>query len=160
MPAGEIVAPVFYLLVMFAALTSAVSLLETVVSVFIDGANLRRNISIIASAALVIVLGIIVVLGFGPLMTDLSPFDQGAGWLGIFDSLTNSFLMPIVAILTCIFIGYVVKITFITEEVESEGNQFLFKRPFEYMIKYICPICLAAILIFGMLEMFDIFHVY
>ena len=160
MPAGEIVAPVFYLLVMFAALTSAVSLLETVVSVFIDGANLRRNISIIASAALVIVLGIIVVLGFGPLMTDLSPFDQGAGWLGIFDSLTNSFLMPIVAILTCVFIGYVVKITFITEEVESEGNQFLFKRPFEYMIKYICPICLAATLIFGTLEMFDILHVY
>ena len=68
--------------------------------------------------------------------------------------------MPIVAILTCVFIGYVVKITFITEEVESEGNQFLFKRPFEYMIKYICPICLAAILIFGTLEMFDIFHVY
>ena len=160
MPAGEIVAPVFYLLVMFAALTSAVSLLETVVSVFIDGAKVKRQISIVASAALLIVVGAIVVLGFGPLMTDLSPFDQGAGWLGILDSLTNSFLMPIIAILTCLFIAYVVKISFITEEVESEGNEFLFKKPFEYMIKYICPICLAAILIFGTLDMFGIFSAY
>ncbi len=160
MPAGEIVAPVFYLLVMFAALTSAVSLLETVVSVFIDGAKLRRQISIVASAGLLIVIGVIVVLGFGPLYMEEDAFNQGAGWLGILDTLTNSFLMPIIAILTCVFIGYVVKVSFISDEVESEGNQFMFKRPFEYMIKYICPICLAAILIFGTLDMFGIFSVY
>ena len=160
MPGGEFVAPVFYLLVIFAALTSAVSLLETVVSVFIDGAKVRRQVSIAISSALLLIIGVIVVLGFGPLMTDLSPFDQGAGWLGIFDTLTNSFLMPIVAILTCLFIGYVVKISFISDEVESEGNAFMFKRPFEYMIKYLCPLCLAAILIFGTLDMFGIFSVY
>ena len=135
-------------------------MLETVVSVFIDGAKFKRQMSIVASGALVVVIGVIVVLGFGPLMTDFSPFDQGAGWLGILDSLTNSFLMPIIAILTCVFIGYVVKVSFISDEVESEGNQFMFKRPFEYMIKYICPICLAAILIFGTLDMFGIFSVY
>jgi len=160
MPGGEIVAPVFYLLVVFAALTSAVSLLETVVSVFIDGAKVRRQVSIVLSSALLLIIGIIVVLGFGPLMTDLSPFDQGAGWLGIFDTITNSFLMPIVAILTCLFIGYVVKVSFISDEIESEGNAFVFKRPFEYMIKYVCPLCLAAILIFGTLDMFGIFSVY
>ena len=160
MPAGEFVAPVFYLLVVFAALTSAVSLLETVVSVFIDGAKVKRKMSIIISSVLLFVIGVIVVLGFGPLMTDLSPFDQGAGWLGILDTLTNSFLMPIVAILTCVFIAYVVKVSFVTDEVESEGNAFMFKRPFEYMIKYICPICLAAILIFGTLDMFGIYSVY
>ena len=160
MPGGEFVAPVFYLLVIFAALTSAVSLLETVVSVFIDGVKVRRQISIAISSALLLIIGIIVVLGFGPLMTDLSPFDQGAGWLGIFDTLTNSFLMPIVAILTCLFIGYVVKISFISEEVESEGNAFMFKKPFEYMIKFVCPLCLGSILIFGTLDMLGIFSVY
>ena len=75
-------------------------------------------------------------------------------------TITNSFMMPIVAILTCIFIGYVIKVSFISDEVESEGNAFLFKRPFEYMIKYVCPICLAAILIFGTLDMFGIYSVY
>lgn len=160
MPAGEVVAPVFYLLVMFAALTSAVSLLETVISVFIDGAKLKRQMSIVASAALLIVVGVIVVLGFGPLMTDLSPFDQGAGWLGILDSLTNSILMPIIAILTCLFIGYVVSIDYIGDEVESEGNGFVFRKPFEYMIKFVCPILLAAMLLFWLLETFGIYSIY
>ena len=160
MPAGEFGAPVFYLLVMFAAVTSAVSLLETVVSVFIDGAKFRRTVSIIASSALLVIVGIIVVLGFGPLMPEPTLFNQGAGWLGILDTITNSILMPVVAILTCLFIGYVVKVSFISDEVESEGNAFMFKRPFEYMIKYICPICLAAILIFGLLDMFEVIHVY
>ena len=160
MPAGEFVAPVFYLLVIFAAMTSAVSLLETVVSVFIDGAKMKRKVSIIVSSVLLLVIGAIVVLGFGPLMPEPNLFNQGAGWLGIFDTITNSILMPVVAILTCVFIGYVVKVSFITDEVESEGNSFVFKKPFEYMIKYICPICLAAILIFGLLDMFEIIHIY
>lgn len=160
MPGGAIVAPIFYLLVLFAALTSAVSLLETVVSVVGDEAKIKRNKSIIVSSALLVIIGIITVLGFGPLMTDLSPYDQGAGVLGILDTTTNSILMPIAAILTCIFIGYVISVRTISDEVKADGHEFKFEKPFEYMIKYICPICLAAILIFGMLDMFGIFSVY
>lgn len=160
MPGGAVVAPVFYLLVIFAALTSAVSLLETVVSVVGDEAKIKRNKSIIVSSALLLIIGIITVLGFGPLMTDLSPYDQGAGVLGILDTTTNSILMPIAAILTCIFIGYVINVKTISDEVKEDEHEFKFERPFEYMIKYICPICLAAILIFGMLDMFGIFSVY
>ncbi|MBQ7701997.1 MAG: sodium-dependent transporter [Candidatus Methanomethylophilaceae archaeon] len=160
MPAGEIIAPIFYLLVLFAALTSAVSLLETVVSVFVDLKKIRRNDSIGISAVLLVLLGIVSVMGFGPWMTNFGAFDQGAGWLGIFDTVTNSILMPVIAILTCVFVGYVIKVHVITDEVEAEGNAFVSKRVFEYMIKYICPICLAAILIFGLLDMFGVFSVY
>ena len=160
MPAGEIIAPIFYLLVLFAALTSAVSLLETVVSVFVDLKKIRRNDSIGISAVLLVLLGIVSVMGFGPWMTNIGAFDQGAGWLGIFDTVTNSILMPVIAILTCVFVGYVIKVHVITDEVEAEGNAFVSKRVFEYMIKYICPICLAAILIFGLLDMFGVFSVY
>lgn len=160
MPGGSIVAPVFYLLVIFAALTSAVSLLETVVSVVADEAKLKRRKSIVVSSFLLIVIGIIVVLGFGPLMTDLSPYDQGAGVLGILDTTTNLILMPIAAILTCVFIGYVISVKTVSDEVKEDGCEFKFERPFEYMIKYICPICLAAILVFGLLDMFGIFSVY
>ena len=85
---------------------------------------------------------------------------EGAGLLGIMDTLTNSYIMPIVAILTCIFVGYVIKVRFITEEVEAEGNEFKFKRAYEYMVKCICPIGLLAILIFRTLDMFGIFDVY
>ena len=160
MPAGEIVAPIFYLLVLFAAMTSAVSLLETVVSVFVDLKALRRKKSIIISTVLVILLGILSVMGFGPWMIDIGPFSQGAGWLGIFDSLTNSVMMPIIAILTCIFIGCVIKVTVITDEVKAEGHAFMFEKPFVIMIKYVCPILLTFMLIFGLLDLFGVFSLY
>lgn len=153
--AGNIIAPIFYLLVMFAAMTSAVSLLETVVSEFIDVTKYKRQIAIIASSAILVVLGVITVLGFGPLSTNIA-IDQGVGWLGIFDTITNSFLMPIVAILTCIFIGYVIKVHVITDEVKENGHAFKSERLFIIMIKYICPICLVAILISGTLATFNI----
>ncbi|MBE6518989.1 MAG: sodium-dependent transporter [Thermoplasmata archaeon] len=153
MPAGEIVAPIFYLLVLFAAMTSAVSLLETVVSVFVDIKSIKRKNSILISIALLLVLGIMSVMGFGPWMTDLSPLDQGAGWLGIFDNITNVILMPIVAILTCLFIGYVIKVTVITDEVKEEGNSFKSEKAFVLMIKYVCPVFLAVMLVYGLLQM-------
>ena len=157
MPGGSIVAPVFYLLVIFAALTSAVSLLETVVSVVADEAKLKRRKSIVVSSFLLIVIGIIVVLGFGPLMVEVPHFDgDGASILGILDTMTNSILMPIAAILTCAFIGYVINVKTISDEVKEDGCEFKFEKPFEYMIKYICPICLAGILLLGVADMFDI----
>ena len=152
MPGGEFVAPVFFLLVVFAALTSAMSLAETAVSIFADHMHIHRKIAIGITTAIIIVLGIVCCLGFGPWMTNV-PGDQGAGWLGIFDTMTNSLLMPIAAILTCFFIGYVIKTTAVEEELEINGT-FKSKKLFEVMIKYICPLCLAAILISGMYATF------
>jgi len=160
MPGGEIVAPIFYLLVLFAAMTSAVSLLETVVSVFVDLKAIRRKLAIGIASVLLVALGMMSVLGFGPWYFDIGPFSQGAGWLGVFDSLTNSVLMPIIAILTCVFIGYIIKITVITDEVKENGVVFRFEKPFTYLIKYICPVLLVFMLVFGLLDMFGIFSLY
>lgn len=151
---GNIIAPVFYLLVIFAALTSAVSLLETVVSVFIDGAAVKRKISVVIASIILLVLGFVTVFGFAN-PEIFSPLDQDAGWLGIFDSLTNNFMMPIAAIVTCLFIGYVVKVSFIDEEIAING-EFKSKKLFDFMIKYVCPIFLASILIVSICGLFDI----
>ena len=148
MPMGEIVAPVFFLLVVFAALTSAMSLAETAVSIFKDRMHVSRTVAVGIVSAIILGLGLVCCLGFGPWMTNV-PGDQGAGWLGIFDTLTNSILMPIAAILTCFFIGFVVKTALIEEEIEING-EFRSKKLFRVMIKYVCPLCLLAILISGM----------
>lgn len=68
--------------------------------------------------------------------------------------------MPIIAILTCIFIGYIIKITVITDEVKECGNAFRFEAPFKIMIRYVCPVFLVAMLVFGLLDMFGVFSVY
>lgn len=151
---GNIIAPIFYLLVIFAALTSAVSLLETVVSVFIDGAKVKRKVSVVVASIILLALGFVTVFGFAN-PEIFSPLDQGAGWLGIFDSITNNFMMPIAAIATCLFIGYVVKVSFIDEEVAING-EFKSKKLFNAMIKYVCPIFLASILIVAILGLFGI----
>ena len=148
MPMGEIVAPVFFLLVVFAALTSAMSLAETAVSIFKDRMHVSRTVAVGIVSAIILGLGLVCCLGFGPWMTDV-PGDQGAGWLGIFDTLTNSILMPIAAILTCFFIGFVVKTALIEEEIEING-EFRSKKLFRVMIKYVCPLCLLAILVSGL----------
>ena len=160
MPAGGIIAPIFFLLVIFAAVTSAVSLLEAIVSQFSDGTGSPRRRSLMVSMVILIPLGLLVVLGFGPLMTDLSPFDQGAGWLGIFDTLANVMIMPVVAIMICLFVSLVVGTRTITDEVESEGQVFRSKRLFVIMIKYVCPILLAVMFVLGMTDMFGLFSVY
>ncbi|MBR2255298.1 MAG: sodium-dependent transporter [Candidatus Methanomethylophilaceae archaeon] len=153
MPAGNVVAPLFYLLVIFAALTSAVSLAETCASVFNDGTRLDRKRSSGVTAVLILVVGLFCALSFdnGPLSFSI-PLDQGVGLLGVLDSVTNSIMMPIAAILTCLFVGYVVKTTYLEEEIELSG-EFKFKPVFRVMVKYLAPVFLTMILVFGILDL-------
>ena len=100
---GGVIGAVFFLLVLFAALTSSISLMETNVSIIRDKLGWSRKKTTVAVTIYVLLLGALVSLGFGPL-----DFVQiiGLGLLDFFDFLSNSVLMPIVAILTCISIGF------------------------------------------------------
>ena len=156
MPAGSIIAPIFYLLVLIAALTSAISLAETCASVFMDGTKMERNRAASITAIVILVLGTICVLGFGdgPLAFDV-PLNQGNGWLGFFDTLSNSIMMPISAILLCLFIGYVVTTAYLEEEIE-QSSKFHIRPLFRSMIMYVCPMFLMIILAVGLLSAFGI----
>ena len=96
----------------------------------------------------ILILGLLSCLGFGPLES-IAPF--GMSFLEFFDFITNSVMMPIVAFITCILIGYVVKSRYVIDEVESSGCEFKIKAIYPYMIKYICPVILVIILVVGIL---------
>ena len=64
-----------------------------------------------------------------------------------FDFITNNLMMPVLALLTCILIGYVVKTKYVEEEVMHGEKQFRSKLLYNVMIKYICPICMIMILL-------------
>lgn len=145
---GTAVGAVFFLLVLFAALTSSISLTETLVSIVTDKFGWPRKKAAFIIMIYLIVVGIPVSLGFG-IWSFLAPL--GMTLLDFFDFISNSVLMPIVAFLTCIFVGYVIKPKVIIEEAELNG-EFKFKRFYTVIIKYIAPICLVAILIFAVLE--------
>ena len=77
-------------------------------------------------------------------------------FLDFFDFISNSVIMPIVALITCIFIGYVIKPKAVIEEVEYGNTKFSMKKLFVVVIKYIAPVCILIILASSVLGAFGI----
>ncbi len=146
---GGFIGAAFFILVLFAALTSSISLLETNVSIISDKLHWDRKKSTIVASAYVIIVGAIVSLGFGPLdfVTII-----GLGLLDFFDFISNSVLMPVVALLTCISVGFFIKPQFVYEEAECNGKKFKEKKFYTIMLKWIAPVCLVLILLFAVSE--------
>lgn len=149
MAMGRFVAIIFFLLVFFAAITSSISLFETVVSIFGEGLKDDRKNSIIMTTFVCIIVGLLSSLGYGPLekMTVI-----GMQFLDFFDFISNSVLMPIAAFLTCIFVGWIIGPKTIIGEIESDNNKFTWKKLFVIMIKYVGPIVIVFILAASILQ--------
>ena len=145
---GSILGATFFILVFFAALTSSISLMETVVSIFRDKFHWGRKFTCVVVLIICIILGVPSSLGFGAL--DFITLG-GMTILDMFDFATNSVIMPIVALLTCIFIGFVLKPKTLSDEIALTGT-FKSRRMFEVIIKYIAPICILLILISSVLS--------
>lgn len=145
---GTLVGAVFFLLVLFAALTSSISLTETLVSIVMDKFGWNRKKASFIILLFLVAVGVPVSLGFG-VWSFIAPL--GMSLLDFFDFLSNSVMMPIVAFLTCIFIGFVMKPKVVIEEVEVNG-EFKNKKFYTVIIKYVAPVCLVAILVFAIME--------
>ncbi len=155
MAGGTYVGIAFFILVLFAALTSSISLMETVVSIVSDKFKIGRVPSCFIVLALSVALGLLSSLGYG-IWAEVKII--GLQFLDFFDFISNSVLMPIVAFFTCIFVGYVIKPKTIAEEVELSGK-FKRKGLFNIVIKYLAPICIVLILVSSVLDAFGIFKI-
>ena len=143
--AATIVGFLFFLLVLFAALTSAISLTETCVSIIMDGARWSRKKSLIAVIAVVTVAGVIVNMGYSGL-SFIEPLGPGSSLLDFFDFISNSVIMPIVALLTCVFVGWIIKPKVIVDEVKR-SSPFKAEKVWTIMIKYVAPVLVIVILV-------------
>lgn len=143
MPGGHIVGIVFFVLVLFAALTSSISLMETVVSIFQDKLKINRKLLCVLVMIGTMLVAIPSSLGYG-IWSEVLIF--GKQILDFFDFLSNNIMMPIAALLTCIFVAYIVKTKTVEEEVELNGR-FKSKKLYQIMVSYICPVLLVVILI-------------
>lgn len=152
MPFGNILGTLFFILVLFAALTSSISLMETIVSIFNDKLRWNRKISVIVVTIFTIIIALPSSLGFG-ILSSIQPL--GMDFLSFFDFISNSVLMPIVALLTCLFIGFIIKPQSIVDEVKT-SSKFKREKLFVIMIKYIAPIFIIIILISSILNAFGI----
>jgi len=154
MPMGALVGTVFFVLVFFAALTSSISLMETIVSIVRDKTGWERKPACIAVAIFSLILGIPSSLGFG-IWSHIAPL--GMSILDAFDFTTNSVMMPVVAFATCVLVGFVISPKVIADEVEVTDGTFKSKKLFTVMIKWVCPIFLVAILASSILTALGLF---
>ena len=141
---GTIVGILFFVLVLFAAITSSIALTESAVSTFEDELGWNRRKSTILAGAIMLILGTLSSLGYGPLA---SVKIIGMQFLDFFDFLTNSVMMPIAAFATCLLVSKVIGLKAIEEEVLLGESSFRRKAIFNFMIKYLCPIFAVIILI-------------
>ncbi len=153
---GGVIGTIFFVMVLFAALTSAISLMETIVSIFQDKFHWNRRNTSIFVAVLSFIIGVPSSMGFGPL--------SFISWMGmsvldIMDFVSNSVLMPIVAFFTCIFIGFIIKPSTISEEVKATNGKFSGEKLFTVMIKWIAPIFLVLVLASSVANAFGWFKI-
>lgn len=140
---GNIIGCLFFAMVLFAALTSAISIMEAVVASFIDAFKMSRIKATSTVGITALVGAAIVCLGYNKLYFEVNiPIAENVQILDIMDYISNNILMPIVSICTCILIGWVVKPQTIIDEVEKNGTKMSRKKLYVVMIKYIAPVML------------------
>lgn len=146
--AGGVIGVLFFLMVIFAAITSSVSVMEAIVSSIMDKFHLSRKLSTIIVTVYSLVFGAVVCLGYNIFYFELELPNGAVGQiLDVMDYISNNILMPIVAITTCILIGWVAKPQTIIDEVTIGGYKFGRKKLYIAMIKYIAPILLFVLFI-------------
>ena len=152
MPGGSFIGAAFFIMVLFAALTSAISLMETIVSIFRDKLGIGRKPACILVFGICVALGLLSCLGYSAWSTVKI---IGMQFLDLFDFLSNSIIMPITAFATCIFVGYILKPKALIPELER-GGPFKARTLFIVMIKYIAPIFTLLILLSSILDVLGI----
>ena len=145
---GTAVAVVFFVMTLFAALTSSVSIMEAVVASLMDKFGMSRSKATIIELVCALALGVLVCLGYNAFYFELTlPNGAVAQILDIFDYISNNILMPIVEIGTCILVGWILSPETIIKEATKNGEKFGRKALFILMIKFIAPVMLVTLLL-------------
>ena len=145
---GTAIGVLFFITVVFAALTSSVSVMEAIVSSAMDGFHMQRKTATIAVTVLAMIAGIVVCLGYNVFYFDLTlPNGSVAQILDVMDYISNYVLMPVVAIAECILIGWLLKPKAVIDEITLGGIRFGREKLYVVMVKYITPVLLLFLLL-------------
>jgi len=145
---GNLLGCLFFAMVLFAAITSSVSILEAIVSSFMDGFKMERKKAVLLVSAIAFVAGLLVCLGYNKLYFEYTLPNGAVGQiLDIMDYVSNNLMMPIVSIGTCILVGWILGPGYVTDEAMKNGEKFGRKGLFVVMIKYVAPVMLLILLL-------------
>lgn len=148
---GHILGALFFMMVLFAALTSAVSILEAITSSLIDKFGWSRKKSVLIMSGATFIVSLIVCFGFNIWYFELNlPTVEKGQILDVLDYASMNVLMPIIGICTCILIGWVCKPKVLIDEITINGEKFGRAKLYSVMIKFVAPVLLFIILLTGL----------
>lgn len=144
--AGRFIGIAFFLMVAFAALTSCVSVLETIVANCMELFHSSRKKTTVIMSIIYAVASVLICLGYNKLYFEL-PLPNGSigQLLDVMDYISNSVMMPAISFLACILIGWVLKPKWIVDEMESTGDTFHRKKLYTIMIRFVMPIMMFVL---------------
>ena len=143
---GRILGILFFLMVLFAALTSSISILEAIVSSFMDEFGFTRKRATIVEFFIALVFVVLVCLGYSKLYFEVNlPNGAVAQILDIMDYISNNVLMPVVSISTCVLVGWITGPEMIIDEVTKGGARFGRRSLYIVMIRYVAPVLLLIL---------------
>jgi NSS family neurotransmitter:Na+ symporter len=143
---GVVIGLLFFIMVTFAALTSSVSVMEAIVSGIMDKFKFTRKKAAVCVTIYTLVALLAVCLGYNVWYFELKlPNGTTGQILDLMDYVSNYVLMPLVAMLTCLLIGWVVKPKTVIDEVTLNGEKFGRKKMYVVMIKVVAPLLLLAL---------------
>lgn len=147
--AGNIVGILFFVMVAFAALTSSVSIMETVVASCMEYFHKSRKQMSLLVAVIAALVATVICMGYNVLYFEIPlPTSEAPGQLlDVFDYVSNSVIMPVITILTCILIGWIVKPKWVIDEVCRNGEKFARKGLYVVIIKFVAPVVMTLLLL-------------
>ncbi len=139
--AGRFIGLAFFIMVAFAALTSCVSVLETITANCMELFHSSRKKTTLILSVIYAVASILICMGYNKLYFEL-PLPNGSvgQLLDIMDYISNSVMMPAISFLACILIGWILKPKWIISEMESTGHRFSRKKLYSVMVRYVMPV--------------------
>lgn len=144
--AGRLIGIVFFVLAGFAALTSCISVLESITANCMELFHAKRKITTKVLSVIYLIATAIIALGYSIFYVEVKLPNGSIGQLlDIMDYISNSFLMPFISLLSSILIGWIMKPKWIAEEMELNGGKFSRKKLYNIMIRYIMPVIMTVL---------------
>ena len=150
--AGRIFGTIFFMLVILAATTSSIALLEVPVQFIVEKFHINRKLASMCVAGIVFGIGAFIAMSFGVKNLQV----EGVDLLTLFDSITNKIILPITAASTCLLIGYKVKPNNLLDDLGADTkNKIAIYKVWGFLIRYVTPVGILCVLGIGIYEVFS-----
>lgn len=152
---GNIIEFFFFAMVIIAAVTSVISIMEVSTQFIIQKFRIKRKKATLFVAIVTFAISIPIALSLGHLLNGTGKMEIfGLDYLSFLDTVTNTVIMPVCALFSCLAVGWFVTPKKAIEELKLDGNKFgIFEKPLMFMMKFVVPVLIIAIEVFGIKDL-------